>query len=279
MTGATASRLKVSPQRGMRPSLEFRPIPQLQIDPAYQRSIDTGSSQGLIRRIAMQWDWGLCQPLTVAKRDDGSLWVIDGQHRLAAARLRNDIYDLPCVVVSSVSAIDEAAAFVSLNQQRRPLSKLDIFRAALAAQDDEAVRILQALENAGLSVASTTNTDSWKPGQIVNVGGLHWCLSQHGEFILRHACRIGAEAFSGQILRYFGTIFPGIAAALAACRRPISDADLSLLRAVIGGATQIEWVKDINRTKAEQPDLNMRTAAGRTISAAMAEARSEAEEG
>ena len=110
MSRAATARLKVEPMRGMRPSLEFRPIPDLHIDPTYQRSIDTAPSQTLIRRIAVHWDWGLCQPLTVAKRDDGMLYVIDGQHRLAAAKARHDIYDLPCVVVSSLSPGHEGSA-------------------------------------------------------------------------------------------------------------------------------------------------------------------------
>jgi ParB-like chromosome segregation protein Spo0J len=71
----------------------------------------------------MFWDWSLCQPLAVAKRDDGGLMVVDGQHRLEAARLRGDIEDLPCVVTAYRNAGDEAAAFVALNQQRRPLAR------------------------------------------------------------------------------------------------------------------------------------------------------------
>ena len=105
MSGA----VKLRAQRGQRPSLEFRPIADLQIDESYQRSIDTGPSQSLVKRIARDWDWGLCQPLNVAKREDGSLWVIDGQHRLAAARDRGDIYDLPCVVIASRCAGSRSA--------------------------------------------------------------------------------------------------------------------------------------------------------------------------
>lgn len=272
MSRPATARLKVQPQRGMRPSLEFRPIPQLQIDANYQRSIDTGPSQSLVRRIAMHWDWGLCQPLTVAKRDDGSLWVIDGQHRLAAARLRKDIYDLPCVVVASASSTDEAASFVALNQQRRPLSRLEIFRAALAAQDDNARTIMRALGDAGLSLAATTNPDSWKIGQVVNIGGLEGCLGQHGEAVLRRACLAAAQAFPDQVLRYFGTIFPGVAGAVAALPRPFTEGDIAFLVAVLGGGTQAEWVADINRHKAANPDLNMRACAKGAIAAALAEA-------
>jgi hypothetical protein len=81
--------------------------------------------------------------------------VIDGQHRLAAARIRGDIDHLPAVVGSYASTADEAASFVHLNQQRRPLGKLDLFKAAVASGDTEATEIVAALDAAGLSVAPT----------------------------------------------------------------------------------------------------------------------------
>src|SRR5438270_788977 len=83
----------------------------------------------LMRRIAANWDWGLCQPLYVARRADGKLYVVDGQHRWAAAKLRGDVWQLPCVVRSFESTEHEAAAFVALNQERTPLTVLQIFRA------------------------------------------------------------------------------------------------------------------------------------------------------
>ena len=255
-------------QRGQRPSLEFRPIADLLIDDSYQRSIDTGPSQGLIKRIARNWDWGLCQPLNVDKREDGSLYVIDGQHRLAAARERGDIYDLPCVVIASKSAGDEAAAFVALNQHRRPLSKLDLYKAALEAGETEAVVINNALANAGLSVAKTTNPDAWKAGQVSNIGGLEHCQRNHGEKVLRVACLAAAMAFSGQVLRYFGTIFPGIAEAVAT--NGVEHGDL--IGIVLGGCEQTEWRDMINRAKAENPNLNMRGAAVLAVGRMVAEA-------
>lgn len=264
MSGA----VKLQAQRGRRPSLEFRPLGDLLIDESYQRSIDTGASQSLIARIARSWDWGLCQPLNVAKRDDGALYVIDGQHRLAAARMRGDIFDLPCVVVASASANEEAAAFVALNQQRRPLGKLDLFKAALKSGDGEAVLIQSALANAGMAIATSTNPDSWKPGQVVNIGGLEHCVRSHGEKVLRTALLASSVAFHGQVLRYFGTIFPGIAAGVAAHGGGHAD----LIAIVLGGCEQAEWRDTINRAKAEQPNLNMREAAVVAVGRAIAEA-------
>jgi hypothetical protein len=260
--------IKRLPQRGLRPSLEFRPIADLSIDPTYQRSTDVGPSQSLIKKIAREWDWGLCQPLNVARRPDGALFVIDGQHRLAAARERGDIYDLPCVIIASSSERDEAAAFVALNQQRRPLTKLELFKAALAAGNVEAHDISEALASAGLGIANTTNTDSWKPMHVVNIAGLERCVRVHGVKILRMSCLAGAVAFHGQVLRYFGTLFPGIVAAVA----KYGATHPELITLVLGGCEQVEWRDEIIRVKADNPNLDMRSAAEVAIVRAIDEA-------
>ena len=83
--------VRMEPARGQLPALQWCLIEQLQIDEGYQRGIEEGGSQSLIRRIAQGWDWRLCQVLVVARREEGGLFVVDGQHRLAAARMRGGI--------------------------------------------------------------------------------------------------------------------------------------------------------------------------------------------
>lgn len=247
MSRAATSRLKVNPPLGLRPSLENLRIADLNIDRSYQRSIDAGPSQSLIRRIAMFWDWSLFHPLTVARRNDGSLWVVDGQHRLAAARLRNDMWDLPCVVTAYSSVADEAASFVAMNVQRRPLSALDLFKAALSAGDDMATAISMLLTSAGLSLAPHSNFTAWKPGMVSNVGGIQKCYARCGSRTTSLALRILAQAFEGQVLRYGGTIFGGLA---HICGKHGGSIDIDLLRDVVAGATQAEWMDDIKIEKA-----------------------------
>lgn len=245
MSRPATSRLKVNPVLGHRPSLEFRRLDELEIDTDYQRTIATGTSQTLIRRIAMFWDWGLCQPLTVARRADGRLMVVDGQHRLAAARMRNDIHDLPCVITSYDCAGDEAAAFVALNQQRRPLTKLDLFKAASAAEDNDALAILDLLKQAGLKLAGHTNYTAWKPGMVSNISGIQNSFRIHGPKITLAALTALARAFEGEVLRYAGSLFPGIAgfmAEQAKAGKPVSIDDLvSTLRK----RTQRAWLTEI----------------------------------
>ena len=270
MSRPATSRLKVNPPIGSLPVLQYCAPDQLQIDQEYQRSLDAGSSQTLIRRIAVHWDWGLCQPLFVARRADGGFYVVDGQHRLAAARLRGDIWQLPCVVSSFATMADEAASFVALNQQRRPLSALDLFKAALAAGDDEAKAIVRALEAAGLTLATTTNNQLMKAGAVGNIGGLLRCYRHHGEHVLATAAAAMARAFPDEILRYAGTLFPGLVAIVAdqiKARVPINES-AGKAAMVAGQATQGGWYKSILAAGAVDPNLNRRRAAEQVFRAA-----------
>jgi hypothetical protein len=253
MARAATSRLKVNPALGTPPSLEWRAVGELLIDSSYQREIDTGPSQTLIRRIAMFWDWGLCQPLAVSRRPDGMLLIVDGQHRASAAKLRGDIPHLPCVITSYASAGDEAAAFVALNQQRRPLSALDLFKAAVAAEDKEALTVLNAVESAGLRIAPHMTSAGWKVGMIGNIGGLLRCFRRAGEQPLRLACRALAVAWPNEVLRYAGTLFPGFAAvALDEVRlRGTPDEVVAELARIAGSRTQAEWVSAVRQAVPE----------------------------
>lgn len=267
MARAATSRLKCNPPIGLMPALQYLLPAQLKVDPAYQRTLDTGPSQTLIRRIAVHWNWDLCQPLVVARRENGDLFVIDGQHRLEAARMRGDIAQLPAVVVQYESAADEAASFVHLNQQRRPLSKLDVFKAAVASEDPQATAILAAIEAAGLTLAPHSNSKAWKPGMIVNIGGIEALWRRHGEKIVREALAIMARSFDGQVLAYAGTLFPGVAAICAnemqGAARDGEELDgwRDMLAEMLGEAGQAEWRADIMRYKADNPNLQFAAAA------------------
>jgi hypothetical protein len=202
-------------------------------------------SRTLIRRIAMFWDWSLCQPLAVARRADGSFMVVDGQHRLEAARMRGDIEDLPCVVTAYQNAGDEAAAFVALNQQRRPLTHIDLFKAALAAEDESAGAIARLLTEAGLRLAPHTNFTAWKPGMVSNIGGIQQAFRGAGERATTLALQALARGFAGQVLRYAGTIFPGIVGAVVHELRVEGKIELDRMAAVLGAKTQVEWRTEI----------------------------------
>lgn len=277
MTRSGTDRLKYAPPLGTLPVLQYALPSQLQIDPEYQRSIDNGPSQALIRKIATYWNWALCLPLVVSRRADGGMYVIDGQHRLEAAKLRRDIAQLPCVIVDMADRGDEAAAFVHLNQQRRPLGKLDIFKAAVSSGDTQASAIAAALREAGLSVAPHLTANAWKPGMVGNIAGIEAAWKLYGPYRTRAALVVMARAFEGQIIRLGGTIFPGIVgltAQLTVKRDPLiwmHKEEADMVAEMIGETSQDEWRAAIARERADNPALRPAAAATKVVADAWRE--------
>lgn len=243
MTRAATLKLKCNPATGTKPSLRWLRLDEMFVDHSYQRTLDEPRSQTLIRQIAQFWNWDLCQPLTVAKRPNGALMIVDGQHRHAAAKLRGDFDTLPCVVATYANAGDEAATFVALNRVRRPLTALDLFKAALAAEDQEATVVLSAITDAGLRLASTSNLALIKPGAVSNVGGLLRCYRGRGEQPLRVGLLVLARAYPHEVLRFGGTLFPGLAAVAAdeLRLRSLRDDIVDRLSALVSVKPQEEW--------------------------------------
>jgi hypothetical protein len=229
---------------GAPPTLEWVPVGGIGVDPAYQRSTDNELSQTLIRKIARFWDWNLCQPLSLTRRADGSLWAVDGQHRLAAAKLRGDIPHLPCVVARYATSADEASAFVALNRQRKPLTAVDLFKAALAAGDEQAHQVMNAITGAGLSVAPHSNYTAWKPGMLFCVPGIQRAWQRRGPVVTRNALSALAEAFNGQVLRYAGLLLDGLYDVYADPAAQGGSFDPDLFIETLGAGEQIDWVND-----------------------------------
>lgn len=232
--------------KGNPPSVENRNPSELRLDDSYQRSTDNGASQALIRKIANGWDWRMCLPLVVSKRDDGSLWVIDGQHRLAAALLRGDIPFLPCVVGIYGSVADEAAMFVAMNRARKPMNRLDDFHAAIASGDSEAIEITRLITDAGFTVSRKTGSQSWVPGEVAFTSAIAKVLRKHGAKICADALRTMQEAWPDEVLNAGASMFTALTK-LAISPPDGFDPD-RMFRALLR-RNQREWASFLNETK------------------------------
>lgn len=227
-----------APPRGRRPSIEWVPPEELMIDRSYQRSIDSPSARRLIVAIAESWNWDLCMTLAVSRRPDDSLWIMDGQHRHAAARLRGDIDSLPCNITRRSGPEEEAYVFIAANRSRRTVTTLDDFHAALAAGDPEALTLDRLVRGAGLQVARHSNAQALGPGEIAHIKGLRRALSRYGEQVVGAALTSIGEAFPDEVLVNPGALLSALIAIHA--RPPIRfDPDL-LFETLLDGTTE-DW--------------------------------------
>lgn len=236
---------------GAPPTLEWIAVDRLQVDPGYQRATEGPHSRRIIFGMVKSWDWRLCQPLAVSRRDDGALFVVDGQHRLAGARERGDVPHLPCVVTAHADPADEAHTFVSLNQKRQKLSNGDVFNAMVAAGDADALRAAQLVADAGLGFARHGNPTAWKAGQLFNGPAIVKALRLHGEVVVRNVLTAMAEAFAGQVLVRAATIFNALLLIYTDdANRAGFDPDRFI--AALGSLEQLDWVAAADDTREQR---------------------------
>lgn len=250
---------KINAKKGTMPVLQWMPPHMLAVDPSYQRSIDNPQSQKLIGKIGRDWDWDLCQPLVVSRRPDGTQWIVDGQHRLAAAVLRGDIEQLPCFICNYPDAATEAQRFVDFNRNRKALKPLDLWKAAVAAEEPETMEIVSALAASGLFIHNTSNNQHMPQGAITAIGGVTAIYRKQGVSILKITAMALADAFKGQVLQYNGTLLTGICAIIA---KETSNANAAkwatshrfgLLIECLSASTQREWYEEVAGVKSKIP--------------------------
>ncbi|NOW44073.1 hypothetical protein FHW96_000200 [Novosphingobium sp. SG751A] len=194
------------PVTGSPPSIEWVALDQLNIDHEYQRAADNGTSRRLIVAMIREWKWPLCQPLAVSRRDDRTLWVLDGQHRLNGARERGDIPHLPCFIVTGIAQGEEARTFVDLNTQRQKLSENDKFLGMLAAGDHYAQHLAQILRDTDWRITRDNNPERWGAGELQCAPALVKLLRQRGEHPIRFALATARAAYIDTSMRQTSTI-------------------------------------------------------------------------
>lgn len=133
----------------------------LRTNPEYQRQLLLSK----VREMASSWSWLACSAITVGLRN-GVWWVIDGQHRVAAALRRSDITELPCVVFEVEDVRDEAKGFLDINSLRKSMTSVDRLRAKAVAGDEAAKQFAQLCERLGLTITPNGNS----PGSIKSAG-------------------------------------------------------------------------------------------------------------
>lgn len=113
----------------------------LVVDKAYQRN----ESPKLVKAIAKNWKWTAAGVITVNKRD-GVYNVIDGQHRVLAAKELAEVTHLPCIIHDGLTIEQEAETFLDVNVGRNNMSALDKFRAATVKGDELAIYVNNQIE-------------------------------------------------------------------------------------------------------------------------------------
>lgn len=131
------------------------PLDKIKVD-----GIDGGGYQRPINeedaiRMAMEFDWNEFHVISVSDRGDGYFWCIDGQHRVAAVDLADNVdrTAIPALVYKGLTREDEARMYVSLNKKRKMTSPMNAWKARLTF-DEDVKEIEGIVEAYGFKVAS-----------------------------------------------------------------------------------------------------------------------------
>jgi hypothetical protein len=179
---------------GPKPKLEWLPVDKLSVDHRYQRDLESRRSQALIARIAEHFRWSAFQAILAVKAEGGWL-VLDGQHRVEAAK-RRGIAEVPAVVVKADSVEEQAAAFVQANRDRVTVNQFALYHAQLAAGEKFAVDIARLCRGARIAVPRyPVGIEHIAPGQTLAVGTIGGLLHNHGYQRARLALNAVADSY------------------------------------------------------------------------------------
>jgi uncharacterized protein DUF6551 len=196
---------------------EVIPTDKLLVDPRVQRSLDVKKAQFMSSRFNPQ-AMGL---VTVSLRSDHMYYLIDGQHRVEAARRANDgHYDVLCQVFEGLTVPEEAEMFLALNATTKP-SYVDRFLVRGTAGDEDVLGILASCNDYGFAVRRLPAN-----GNIMAVAVLEklWKVSKEHNLepdLVRQTLLVIKNAWGSDREGTIGTLLEGIGALISENRRII----------------------------------------------------------
>ncbi|NRA86447.1 MAG: ParB N-terminal domain-containing protein [Rhizobiales bacterium] len=186
--------LKNSENVGELPELGWVNVDLIKVDRAYQRE----ESEKHVNDILKNFNWRNFQPVTLALRSDDTFNVVDGQHRVAAAKLHPQITEVPALVFKSHDEVKgEAKTFVEINSKRKGISAVEKHIAAIAAEDPESLALNIALEEVNCIVARYTGDKGLNV--VVAVTACKKSIKQHGVKNFKAAVRTLRQAWPTDI--------------------------------------------------------------------------------
>lgn len=179
----------VTPPRsfGKPARLAWMAIADLVIDQDYQRDIGATGRRNIVR-IANAFDWARFSPVIVAPAGANRFAIVDGQHRVTAAKLCG-LAKVPCAIIDADRAA-QAAAFAGINTAVTAMSPLQLHTARLAAGDAAAVKLVAVLAQAGVVICRyPVPAGSMKVGDTLAAAKLARFYERFGETTLVAALR------------------------------------------------------------------------------------------
>ena len=159
--------------------------------PPYGSGYARQLSEGRLRVLRRDWDSMACSPLIISKRADGSLYVVDGNHRRVIA-FEKGILNLPAMIFTGLEQAREADLYTKLGTVlgQTPWTR---FQSRLVAGDQAAQDIVRVATSTGLEVSAAGYQDQ----RIQAVARVEWIYARGGPAGLHWTLHFLQVAFGG----------------------------------------------------------------------------------
>lgn len=166
-------------------SIRWVPIREMRVSDRAQRAF----SQDLANTIALSFDPDALGYPVVSQRD-GTYWIVDGQHRVAAfALVLGEDQEMQCEVFTELTEQEEADLFLQ-RDKRRAISAFDKFTIGVVAERPIEVKISEVLAAVGLVAAKSRGA-----GHVLAVDTLRRVYALGGEEVLTQVLLVLRDTF------------------------------------------------------------------------------------
>jgi hypothetical protein len=164
--------------------LKNRRIEHLELDAIKADTYENGGYQRKrddkrIKSLAGKFNEALVDTPLVAKRPDGSLFVVDGQHTIGVL-IAAGYKTYPCNVMDSLGRADEAPVFLATNStgsaRGKAVKPFERYCAGIAYGDQHFLRMKKIMESVGVTITGNAGSQKDKTNAI---GTLHDLITKN----------------------------------------------------------------------------------------------------
>lgn len=165
------NRQKMERVKVLKPTFFPINVEELKLAP-YQRDLKNSK----VKNYAERYNPNIFGVILVSHRN-GEYWIVDGQHRVAVAKLLG-IKSVYCQVLEGLSYEQEAEHFYEINHNKSRLNANHKFHAKVESKDKSALDIVKALNKYGYTY-SKEGTDQ-NDNSIRSIGSIQKIYQRHG---------------------------------------------------------------------------------------------------
>jgi hypothetical protein len=159
------------------------------------------------KRIADKWDDNRFEPIIVSFRD-GIYWIVDGQHRTVAKKIRFGKDSLiMCKVLNGLTYAQEAYYFATQDNEELGVAPIIKFNAQIEAEDVSALKILKVIEESGFTVSRDNHKADYV---IAAIGAVQYIYSKSNPTILKEVLLLIKDTWYGISDSLDGTFIKGV---------------------------------------------------------------------